>query len=100
MPISDDEFIVPLLDTFGLKPFTGEETGTSVIIPYIDPSKLLEDIIPADAEIESEFEIILKRTGHQRLLIILNLLYNDGMHLKFIIAVYPSFVIKNGCTHL
>ena len=53
MPISDDEFIVPLLDTFGLKPFTGEETGTSVIIPYIDPSKLLEDIIPADAEIES-----------------------------------------------
>ena len=53
LPISDDEFIVPLLDTFGLKPFTGEETGTSVIIPYIDPSKLLEDIIPADAEIES-----------------------------------------------
>lgn len=53
LPISDDEFIIPLLTTFGLKPFKGEETGTSVIIPYIDPLKILEDIIPADAEIES-----------------------------------------------
>lgn len=53
LPIADDEFINPLLDTFGLKPFKDDETGTSVIIPYIDPPKLLEDIIPADAEIES-----------------------------------------------
>lgn len=53
LPISDDEFINPLLDTFGLKPFKEDETGTSVIIPYIDPPKLLGDIIPADAEIES-----------------------------------------------
>lgn len=53
LPISDDDFINPLLATFGLKPFKGNETGTSVIIPYIDPAKLLEDIIPADAEIES-----------------------------------------------
>lgn len=52
LPIADDEFINPLLDTFGLQPFKDDETGTSVIIPYIDPSKLLEDIIPADAEIE------------------------------------------------
>ncbi len=53
LPISDDDFINPLLATFGLKPFKDNETGTSVIIPYINPEKLLEDIIPADAEIES-----------------------------------------------
>lgn len=52
LPISDDEFINPVLETFGLKPFKDKETGTSVIIPYIDPQKLLEDIIPADAELE------------------------------------------------
>lgn len=52
LPISDDDFIIPVLETFGLKPFKGKETGTSVIIPYIDPPKLLEDIIPADAELE------------------------------------------------
>lgn len=54
LPITDEEFIIPLLDTFGLKPFKGSETGTSVIIPYIDPQKLLDDVIPADAEIKDD----------------------------------------------
>lgn len=55
LPLTDDkyeEFIVSLLTTFGLKPFKADETGTSVIIPYINPAKLLEDIVPADAVIE------------------------------------------------
>lgn len=54
LPITDEEFINPVLDTFGLKPFKGTETGTSVIIPYIDPQKLLADVIPADAEIRDD----------------------------------------------
>ena len=53
LPISDEEFIASLLDVFGLKPFQETETGTSVIIPYIDPEKLLKDTIPADVEMES-----------------------------------------------
>lgn len=54
LPITDEEFIAPVLDIFGLKPFKGTETGTSVIIPYIDPQALLDDVIPADAEIKDD----------------------------------------------
>lgn len=54
LPITDEEFINPVLSTFGLNPFKGTETGTSVIIPYIDPQELLDDVIPADAEIKDD----------------------------------------------
>ena len=54
LPITDEEFINLVLNTFGLKPFKETETGTSVIIPYIDPKKLLDDVIPADAEIKED----------------------------------------------
>ena len=54
LPIADEEFINPVLSTFGLNPFKGTETGTSVIIPYIDPKELLDDVIPADAEIQDD----------------------------------------------
>lgn len=53
LPITDEEFILPLLNAFGLKPFKSDETGTSVIIPYIDPVTLLKNIVPAYAEIEA-----------------------------------------------
>lgn len=52
LPITDDDFINPVLDSFGLKPFKPNETGTAIIIPYINPKKLLEDIVPADADLE------------------------------------------------
>jgi hypothetical protein len=39
LPITDDDhdFIENVLDVFGLKPFKNHETGTSIIIPYINP---------------------------------------------------------------
>ena len=54
LPITDDDhdFIENVLDVFGLKPFKNHETGTSIIIPYINPQKLLDDIIPNEAEID------------------------------------------------
>ena len=54
LPITDENSIINLLDIFKLKPFKGAETGTSVIIPYIDPQKLLDDIIPDDADIKAD----------------------------------------------
>lgn len=54
LPIRDEDLIITLLDVFDIKPFKGEETGTSVIVPYIDPIKLLGDIIPAEAEIRAD----------------------------------------------
>lgn len=54
LPITDSEseFIEEVLDVFGLKPFKEHETGTSIIIPYINPGELLDDIIPNEAEID------------------------------------------------
>lgn len=54
LPITDadHEFIEEVLNVFGLKPFKSNETGTSIIIPYINPQKLLDDIIPNEAEID------------------------------------------------
>lgn len=54
LPLYDEEFIKAVLDVFGLSPFSGDKTGTSIIIPYIDSDKLLSDIIPADAEIRDD----------------------------------------------
>ena len=52
LPLTDETYIAELLEVFGLKPFKGSETGTSVVIPYIKTDALLEQIIPSDAEIE------------------------------------------------
>lgn len=54
LPVTDDEFINPVLSVFGLKPFKNEETGTSIIIPYIDSKKLLDNIIPAEAAVSED----------------------------------------------
>lgn len=84
LPIGDEDFINPLLATFGLKPFKNDETGTSVIIPYIDPKKLLEDIIPADAEIESgvrdHFETVWTSTLQDYLKLAIQRWYAPKIH--------------------
>ena len=40
-PVSDEAYISDFLSIFGLSPYEGEETGTTIIIPYIDEKKLL-----------------------------------------------------------
>ena len=54
LPITDDEFINPVLDVFGLSPFAGNDTGTSIIIPYIDTDELMKNIIPAEISISDD----------------------------------------------
>lgn len=54
LPIIDQEFIDAVLNVFGLKPFKNSETGTSIIIPYIDRDKLLGDIIPYEAGVSDD----------------------------------------------
>lgn len=54
LPLYDEDFINAVLEVFGLSPFAGDKTGTSIIIPYIDSAKLLSDIIPADADIRDD----------------------------------------------
>lgn len=41
VPITDESLIREVLDCFGIMPYIGKETGTTVIIPYIDSKYLL-----------------------------------------------------------
>lgn len=50
-PITDQNEIEKLLSIFNIEPFNGSETGTSIIIPYIDESRLLEGILPSNGGI-------------------------------------------------
>lgn len=52
LPITDKESILKILEVFGSKPFKEHETGTAIIIPYIDEKRLLDGIIPIEADIE------------------------------------------------
>lgn len=36
LPVTDQKFINAILDVFHIAPFKEDETGTSIIIPYID----------------------------------------------------------------
>lgn len=42
-PITDDSTIAKFLKLFGLEPFEEDETGTSIIIPYINETALIEE---------------------------------------------------------
>lgn len=55
LPITDHGLIESFLHIFNLKPFKQGETGTSVIIPFIDEDKVLNDIIPTGS-ISSDIE--------------------------------------------
>mgnify|MGYP001256722954 CR=1 FL=1 len=41
MPITNEREINQILDDFNVNPYTGTETGTTIIIPFIDTSKLI-----------------------------------------------------------
>lgn len=41
IPVTDEDYINQFLGVFGLKPYSGEKTGTMIVIPYIDSKTLL-----------------------------------------------------------
>lgn len=42
-PVTDEEYIETILHIFGIEPYRGKETGTTIIIPYTDNRALLSD---------------------------------------------------------
>lgn len=46
LPVTNEEEIKDILDIFEIEPFGDTETGTSIIIPYIDKKHLMEGIFP------------------------------------------------------
>lgn len=53
-PVIDENEINDILDIFGIEPFGENETGTSIIIPYIDKNKLMEGIFPEHCDIPDD----------------------------------------------
>ena len=66
LPICDESIINGILDVFGLKPFTGDKTGTSIIVPYLDSDRLLGDIIPEDVEMAEDVKDVFATLWTQR----------------------------------
>lgn len=54
LPITNDNEIKAILDVFGVESFGLTETGTSIIIPYIDKEKLMNGIFPENCGISEE----------------------------------------------
>lgn len=54
LPLTDPELIQSVLDIFGIKPFKPSETGTSIIIPYLDTNRLLKGIIPVETDLKDD----------------------------------------------
>jgi len=50
MPVTDEKYIEDLLSKFSLMPYSGNETGTTIIIPYVDSDELLANNMPFNNE--------------------------------------------------
>ena len=47
-PVTDEKEIEKVLDIFGINKYTGEKTGTTIIIPYVDKKILQDNCIQED----------------------------------------------------
>ncbi len=56
LPLQDEEEIKEVLDVFGLKAFEKNETGTSVIIPYVNYSELMSNTISDEMDINPDIK--------------------------------------------
>ena len=71
LPITNHEEIVSILDCFNLKPYSNMETGTLVIIPFIDDEALLNETMASNigdddvpgwcSDLESYLDIAFQR---------------------------------------
>jgi hypothetical protein len=50
VPVDDEEYIENFLSIFGMKPYSGETTGTTVIMPYVNFGALLRETEPTGIE--------------------------------------------------
>ena len=50
VPVTDEREIKKILDVFAIQPYGDKETGTTVIIPYIDETALLKETFDGNSE--------------------------------------------------
>ena len=54
LPITNPDEILEILNVFGIRPFVSTETGTSIIIPYINKELLMRGIFPENCGISED----------------------------------------------
>lgn len=54
LPLTDDGEIQAVLDIFSVKKFSPSQTGTAIIIPYINKEKLLHGVFPDNCGVTTE----------------------------------------------
>ena len=54
LPLTDEAEIQTVLDVFSVKKFSPTQTGTAIIIPYIDKDRLLSGIFPDNCGVTAE----------------------------------------------
>lgn len=57
IPVTNDHEIDKFLSAFGIEKYEGDETGTTIIIPFIDSTKLLEETVPSNVDNESDYKV-------------------------------------------
>ena len=60
LPITDSNEIQKILDVFGVKRFRETQTGTAIIIPYIEEDKLLNGIFPDECGISDDEKLMCR----------------------------------------
>lgn len=54
VPIENENEIKKILSVFGISPYIDQDTGTTVIIPYIDEKALLQEVYPKNEDQENK----------------------------------------------
>ena len=95
-PVTNENEIKEILDIFNIPLYTENETGTTVIIPYIDEEKLLDQTFSNDEDnknyfvwnktIEEYIKYSIQKWYAPRLM---NRYYKDNPYLYFILNGYP-----------
>jgi len=86
MPVTDEKEIADILRIFQLEPYTGEDTGTMVIIPFIDRDALAADANPVQDDnmegmgLEDYLALAVQRWYIPRYM---NGQYQNGSRLRF-----------------
>lgn len=72
VPVTDSNKISEMLNNFGVSPYTGKETGTTILIPFIDEDNILvkedsDSKVPWQADLEESINVAIQRWYFPRL---------------------------------
>lgn len=56
IPVTKEREIEKILSGFHIKPYSGSETGTTIIIPFINERELMDETVPSLIDAENEYK--------------------------------------------